>query len=194
MIIGRFIAGINVGVGCAVAPVYLNEIAPAKKKGLCGVMFPLGVNVGVISAQLAGLIDVYGNFEHWEMVFLFGCFPICVQIILIFFSPETPDWLKSQGKFEDAQKVQTILYGDFESLEEMKLRLKSGGVNSELENGFWQNIQILFRDINITRAVLTGLSLHIIQQMCGANAIGFYKVVWQKCHKNCTVSDFRKKP
>jgi len=90
MIFGRFICGINAGIGCAVAPVYLNEIAPAEKRGLCGMIYPFGCTVGILCAQLVGLGNFYGSFDAWNVPFLMGCFPIVFQmILLIFFAGNT---------------------------------------------------------------------------------------------------------
>ena len=174
MILGRFISGINAGIGCAVAPVYLNEIAPSEKRGLCGLIYPFGCTVGILCAQLVGLGNFYGSFNTWNTPFLIGCFPIVGQMILLLFSPETPDWLESHGKSEKCKKVKQSLYGNAENTEGFLEKFENTENTETERNSFMQNIKILFQDIKITRAVLAGLSLHIIQQMSGVNAISFY--------------------
>ncbi|CAO3440876.1 MFS transporter [Azospirillum endophyticum] len=103
----RFVQGIGTGGEVPVASAYINEYIGSKGRGrfflLYEVMFLLGlVGAGLIARAL---VPVYG----WKAMFLVGLVPAAVLIPLRFFMKESPRWLASKGRYEEADRIVTQL-------------------------------------------------------------------------------------
>ena len=61
LIVARFFTGIAAGSVTGVLPMYLIEIAPKSMIGIMGVICPLGMNIGLLSAQVLGLNWIFGT-------------------------------------------------------------------------------------------------------------------------------------
>lgn len=72
---------------------YLTEIAPLKLRGAVGVLCQLGITCGVLMGQIAGLDNVLGTIESWNV--MLACFvPLCVAALFLnIILPESPKYL-----------------------------------------------------------------------------------------------------
>ena len=165
LIIGRVLIGVNAGVNCSVAPVYIIEIAPLEKRGAFGTMFQLGVTGGSVLSQIIGLPWFMGNWDLWPVLLLLGAFMPLLQLVLIPFCPESPLWLARNGKKMEAVKAEKQLYGY------SKLNLNEP---KEQKVSLLTNIKQIFNNPPVYRAVVVSVMLMVIQQFCGINAIVFY--------------------
>ncbi|MGK9166690.1 MFS transporter [Inquilinus limosus] len=107
MMVFRFIQGIGTGGEVPVASAYINEYIGSKGRGrfflLYEVMFLLGlVGAGLIARAL---VPVYG----WQAMFLVGLVPAAILIPLRFFMKESPRWLASKGRYDEADRIVTDL-------------------------------------------------------------------------------------
>ncbi len=99
----RFLQGIGVGGEVPVAATYINEMSQSKGRGrffvLYELIFPLGL---MVAAQLgAFLVPRYG----WECLFLVGGLPGLVILAFMARLPESPRWLASRGRWDEADRV-----------------------------------------------------------------------------------------
>lgn len=99
----RFLQGIGVGGEVPVAATYINEMSQSKGRGrffvLYELIFPLGL---MVAAQLgAFLVPRYG----WECLFLVGGLPGLVILAFMTRLPESPRWLASRGRWDEADRV-----------------------------------------------------------------------------------------
>ncbi|MEU2282995.1 MFS transporter [Streptomyces sp. NPDC013178] len=103
MMIFRFVQGIGTGGEVPVASAYINEFIGARKRGrfflLYEVIFPAGLMFAGIAAYF--LVPVYG----WKALFIVGIVPSLLAIPLRWLMPESPRWLASKGRLEEAETV-----------------------------------------------------------------------------------------
>ena len=98
----RFFVGFGVGgLYCVDLPL-VQEFVPARMRGFIGglvtVFIPLGV---MISSALAAFVtDVIG----WRGLFVIGLLPAAFTLVVRAWVPESPHWLMSQGRKEEARK------------------------------------------------------------------------------------------
>ena len=94
--------GVGIGVGgLSITSVpFVQECVPARQRGLLSgmtaVFIPLGIFLGSLATKFLG--DVIG----WRGLIALGCAPI-VLLVWAHFVPESPRYLQSQGKSEDAR-------------------------------------------------------------------------------------------
>ncbi|HML11337.1 MAG TPA: MFS transporter [Stellaceae bacterium] len=98
----RFIVGFGVVGVAAVDLPLVQEFVPASKRGLItglsGALVPGG---GLLAAALsAGL----GTTVGWRGLFLFGLLPALMALVVRFWIPESPRWLITRARIEDARK------------------------------------------------------------------------------------------
>jgi putative MFS transporter len=99
----RFVQGIGVGGEMPVAATYINELSRAHGRGkfflLYEMIFPLGL---MATGQIgAWLVPACG----WKFIFLLGGIPGLLITFLVARLPESPRWLISQGRVEEAEAI-----------------------------------------------------------------------------------------
>jgi len=173
IIIARFLIGVFSGLATGLVPLYISEIAPKHLRGALGVVNQLAITIGILSAQLLGLKEVFGTEELWPILLAFTAVPSAVQLLVLTFLPESPRYLLiDQNKHREA-KIALI-----------RLRGKSVDVDDEVEemqaeadaNASSEVASILdvLRDPSIKWQMICISTLHAVQQLCGINAIFFY--------------------
>ncbi|KAF4462561.1 MFS quinate transporter [Fusarium albosuccineum] len=106
---GRFICGLGVGQTPVVGPVYIAEIAPAAIRGLCSCMFTGAVYIGIVLAYFTN----YGcainldedSHNRWLAPTSLHIMMSGIIFILSFFQYESPRFLVSKGKPDEAAHV-----------------------------------------------------------------------------------------
>lgn len=103
LLLFRFIQGIGVGGEVPVAATYINELSRAHGRGrffmLYEMIFPFGL---MITSQLgAFIVPSFG----WKWMFLVGGIGGFMVFLLFFTLRESPRWLISKGRFEEAERI-----------------------------------------------------------------------------------------
>jgi MFS transporter, AAHS family, benzoate transport protein len=100
----RFVTGIGVGALVATTGALVAEFAPAGKKNLANAITYSGVPLGSLLAALLAILLLEGI--GWRGMFLIGALPLVTLLPLAFLKmPESPAWLASRGRLEEAQAV-----------------------------------------------------------------------------------------
>ncbi|CAN5458847.1 MFS transporter [soil metagenome] len=103
MIICRFIQGIGTGGEVPVASAYVNEMIGAGKRGRFFLLYEVIFPVGLMFAGAVGyfLVPMYG----WKAMFIVGLVPSVLILPFSFLMPESPRWLASRGRLDEADAV-----------------------------------------------------------------------------------------
>jgi len=132
-IIARIITGIGVGADLALVATYINEVAPsngrAKYTSLIFIMSSLGAFLGIwlglwlttppanfpeglpfaqAMVQVVGKLPQFAG-NGWRIMYGIGALLALVGILLRFRLPESPRWLISQGRVEEADRIVTAM-------------------------------------------------------------------------------------
>lgn len=105
----RFVVGVGVGGSVVTGSPLLIELTPTRHRTLLGgfmtsAFIPIGTLVA--GAVAASLSDPIG----WRGLLLVGLAPAVVGLLAVFVVPESPLWLESRGRLDDAARVATDLY------------------------------------------------------------------------------------
>ena len=113
LVIWRLVGGFGVGISAVIAPAYIAEIAPADKRGRLGTLQQLAIAVGIFGAFITNFIlvkatgsaDAEGWFglHTWRWMFISELLPAVLYGVFVIFLPESPRYLVSIGKEEEAE-------------------------------------------------------------------------------------------
>jgi len=168
----RFIGGLGIGACSMVCPVYLAELAPARKRGSLGTLFQLGIVVGIfltlfINAWIQGRGDENWNIlTGWRWMFGAEVAPSLLLLALLFLAPESPRWLIQAGREEEARQILTNV-GGVEHAQEEIVAVRE--VLAQEEGRFRELFAPRFRV-----PLLVAVALMAFSQFSGINAIMYY--------------------
>ncbi|MFT4257690.1 MAG: sugar porter family MFS transporter [Pseudoxanthomonas sp.] len=189
-VFARILGGMAVGAASVLSPAYISEVAPAAIRGrmttaqqimiITGLTLAFVVNYYLAAAAGSSTHPFWGGIEAWRWMYLMQAIPAAVFLITLFFIPESPRYLVSKGRNEEAGAVLTRLLGPAEAstkLDEIKAsfsadhRPRLGDVLTPAGGrGF----------LGIRAIVWAGLLLAVFQQLVGINVIFYYgATLWQ---------------
>ena len=101
MIVLRMLQGLGLGAEVPVAAAYINEIAPANKRGSFVLLYEFVFAVGIVVAGFVGrwAIPTWG----WQSLFLIGSIPPLIALFFMRLLPESPRWLARRGRSAEAE-------------------------------------------------------------------------------------------
>lgn len=99
----RFVQGIGLGGEIPLMAAYVNEFARAKGRGRFSVSIQVLFSVGLMAVALVGVYVV----PHWgwQWMFIIGAVPGLIAIPMRTLLPESPRWLASQGRYDEADQA-----------------------------------------------------------------------------------------
>ena len=103
----RVLIGVAIGADIAASISFLAELSPrGSRGGWTGAMPQITWSLGAMCAVLvdAGLYELVGT-ESWRLMFAAGALPALAVLLLRRGLPDSPRWLLSQGRVEDAVAV-----------------------------------------------------------------------------------------
>ena len=100
--IARFIGGVGIGVASALSPMYIAEVSPADIRGRMVSLNQMTIVLGILAAQVVNMLigtgveEDWGREWAWRWMFWAETVPAGLFLILSFFIPESPVFLKNR--------------------------------------------------------------------------------------------------
>jgi|AGTN01.1.fsa_nt_gi MFS transporter, sugar porter (SP) family len=141
LLTARFIGGVGVGLASVLSPMYIAEVSPAAVRGRLVAIAQLNIVVGILVAYFSNKFLV-GFPDNWRLMFGAQAVPSVLFFALLFMVPESPRWLVSRGRNEEALSVLKSINNDPTQtenvLEEIKASLqeKAGKFKSLFEKKY----------------------------------------------------------
>ncbi|KAI1329931.1 sugar transporter-domain-containing protein [Xylariaceae sp. FL0255] len=173
-IVGRIVIYFSVGIAEVTSTGYQSEIVPAAMRGtvvgsiqlfnLFGQIFAAGVNRAFSTSTASSGWIVPVSIQAAIPVFIF---------IFTFFIPDSPRWLLSKGRKEDAIKVLDLIRPDEDvqaGLSRLEINAIQEAIENELEKAPWIN---MVKGVNLRRSLI-GCGLLGLQQLLGQGFVSGY--------------------
>lgn len=104
LIISRITIGIAVGMVSFAVPLYLSELSPQKIRGTLISLFQLAITAGILLSYLINRIFANTEF-NWRWMLGSGIIPAAVLLVGISFLSDTPRWLISKNREQEAKDI-----------------------------------------------------------------------------------------
>jgi SP family sugar:H+ symporter-like MFS transporter len=183
-VIARICGGMAVGAASVLSPAYISEVAPAEIRGRLTTVQQIMIITGLTAAfvvnyflaKSAGVSTerFWLGLQAWRWMFLMQALPAAIFLVALLMIPESPRYLVSKGREEQATSVLAKLFGSDVArakLEEIRATFSadhrprlSDVLTPAGGRGF----------IGIRRIVWVGIMLAVFQQLVGINVIFYY--------------------
>ncbi|XP_038895248.1 probable plastidic glucose transporter 3 isoform X2 [Benincasa hispida] len=102
MLLGRLFVGTGMGLGPAVAALYVSEVSPSYVRGTFGSFTQISSCLGLLGSLFMGL-QAKGIMGWWRACFWVSVIPAALLALLMEFSAESPHWLFKSGRTAEAE-------------------------------------------------------------------------------------------
>ncbi|XP_059652527.1 sugar transporter ERD6-like 5 [Cornus florida] len=162
--LGRLSVGYGIGLLSYVVPVYIAEITPKDLRGAFTAVNQLMVCCGVSVMYLIGTVI------SWRILALIGTIPCLLQLVGLFFIPESPRWLAKISRGLDCEAALQRLRGDNANISEEAAEIRDYTESLRLSDA---RVLDLFQR-KYAHSLIVGVGLMVLQQFGGVNAIAYY--------------------
>jgi len=151
---------------------YLSEIAPSRLRGGIGTLNQLMITIGILISQLMGI--GLSTCPSWRyLLSIFSAAIAIIQTCIFPFSPESPRWLISRGRIEDARKSLQILRGGDVTTEFAVMKEPNSSSSDAKFSDLFSRVFL--------KSLIIAVGLQIAQQFSGINAVFYYSTsIFQK--------------
>ena len=177
--LSRMVGGLAFGAALILAPTYIAEISTAENRGKLVSIQQLNIVLGFFAAFLSNYYfnqynvsgsEVLSDENVWRWMLGVEFFPAIFYFGLLFFVPKSPRWLYTKNRVDQAKHVLERIHGS----EQAKVEVYSIEKNiEESEVSKVVSIRELFAPA-LRFIMIVGVTLGILQQVTGINAIYFY--------------------
>jgi sugar porter (SP) family MFS transporter len=187
LVLARMLGGLGVGAALIIAPMYIAEIAPARDRGRMVSFNQLNIVIGISAAFFSNYLvlrlgqsgadwSAALHLGDWAWRWMLGMeiLPAVAYFFALLFVPESPRWLVMRGRDTEALEILTRLRGaEQAALEHQLIRgsvLGEAGREAGREAASWRDLLAP----SMRLVLLIGVSVGILQQITGINAVFFY--------------------
>lgn len=168
---GRFLTGFCVGLLGPPASVYIGETSGPRYRGFLLAGVSLAIAMGILLSHLLG------TFLCWKLTALICAACPLISFLCMLLAPESPSWLLSKGKVENALKSFKWLRGsDDESLQEFENMVVNQNTSASVGNYSWAVVKGNIRQPTFLKPLFIILGFFLTMQFAGVNAVSFYSV------------------
>ncbi|PKI74104.1 sugar transporter ERD6-like 5 [Punica granatum] len=163
--LGRLLGGCGIGLLSYVVPVYVAEITPKNVRGGFTSLNQLMIGIG------KAIMYLIGSLVGWRVLAAIGTIPSLIQVIGLFFIPESPRWLAKVGREKEFKASLQRLRGKNADIsqEASDIMEYTEKLHSMSEGGIMELFQRKY-----AHALVVGIGLMIFQQLGGLNGFVFY--------------------
>ncbi|WP_377272335.1 sugar porter family MFS transporter [Peterkaempfera sp. SMS 1(5)a] len=182
----RVFGGAAIGIASVIAPAYIAEVAPTAYRGRLASFQQLAIVLGIAVSQLVNWAidkgagsDVRGHLaglEAWQWMLGACLVPAVIYFVLASVIPESPRFLVSAGRIDEARTVLRDVEGD---------GVDTDSRISEIRELIASDHKPRFQDLlggrfGLLPVVWIGILLSVFQQLVGINVIFYYSsILWQ---------------
>ncbi|MEB3369422.1 sugar porter family MFS transporter [Saccharopolyspora mangrovi] len=161
----RLLLGFAIGTASLSVPAYIAEIAPPESRGRLVSINQIMISSGILLSYLAGFL--LAEAAAWRWMLGLAAVPSLLMFVGLLSLPESPRWLVSRGRLDEARAVLRKVVGA--DRVDAELHALSSAVTAERN--------VTYRDVlrpSLRPAIYLGIGVAAVNQLVGVNAITYY--------------------
>lgn len=167
--IARFIGGLGVGASTVAAPLYISEISPADKRGRLAGMFQFNIVFGILIAFLTNWLLQNAGDNAWRWMMGSEALPALAYTVACFLIPESPRWLLTRGRNEEAREILRMISP---AATESEIERTVAAIRAVPDSSTDQRPSLW--SAKLRRPVTLALLIAFFNQLSGINAILYF--------------------
>ncbi|KAG5244966.1 sugar transporter ERD [Salix suchowensis] len=164
--VGRFLVGVAIGILTYVVPVYISEITPKNLRGRFTSANQLLVCCGFAVTYFVGSI------VSWRALSLIATIPSILQIVCLFFVPESPRWLAKLGRQKEFEASLQRLRGAESDISEEAVDIRDAIEILKQTSAETRTLELFQR--RYAYVIIVGEGLILLQTFGGNSAVSYY--------------------
>ena len=120
--VARFVGGVGIGVASALAPMYIAEVSPAEIRGRMVSLNQMTIVLGILGAQVVNMLlakdtavienQIWNVELGWRFMFWAETLPAALFLVMSFFIPESPVYLRIKQNGAASQQGEQATLGE----------------------------------------------------------------------------------
>ena len=164
LIISRIFVGFAVGIVNFVVPLYLSEISPKNLRGTLVSLYQWAITAGILFSYFINAVFAQAVY-NWRWMLFAGVLPGLILFIGMCFMSDTPRWLVSKNRDDEAKRVFSRIEPDINVENEIR------DIKNTLDSGTEKKFR--FKKWMIMPFVV-GIGIMFAQICTGINTIIYY--------------------
>ena len=165
LILSRIFVGFAVGIVNFVVPLYLSEVSPKNLRGTLVSLYQWAITAGILFSYFINAVFAQAVY-NWRWMLFAGVVPGLVLFIGMCFMSDTPRWLVSKNRDDEAKKVFSKIEPDIEPEKEIA-EIKETLVDNRQEKAFRLKKWMIM-------PFVVGIGIMFSQICTGINTIIYY--------------------
>jgi sugar porter (SP) family MFS transporter len=176
LMLGRSFVGLGVGTGLAVDPLYIAEVTPPHHRGELVTWSEIANNMGLVLGFSTGFFLAWlPDGQEWRLMILLGAIlPTVMIALVIFIIPESPRWLVSRNRVDEATEILLQTYPPGSDVDLVVEEIKQAIIRERVAENSVGWMVLLHPTPAIQRMLLVGIGTAVSQQIVGIDAIQYY--------------------
>ena len=164
----RVIGGIGVGLASMLSPMYIAEVGPSHIRGKLVSLQQLAIIFGAFTVSIVNYFigkngsDQWLHDLGWRYMFASELIPAGLFLLLALFIPESPRWLMTKKREDEAREIITKIDPVTVDMEIAEIKESLEGHQSGKLFSFGKTV------------VVIGIVLSLLQQFVGVNSVLYY--------------------
>ena len=167
--LSRCLLGLAVGGSSQAIPTYIAELSPPDRRGTLVTAFNVAIGVGILAASLVGYF-LHGTWS-WRWMVSAAAVPAVLMLAAMVFMPETPRWLASKHREDDARASLKRVRAPGDDIEQELKDIVDGtrGTEKSRTRG-WRGLLAGW----VRPATICGLGVAALTQLSGIEMMIYY--------------------
>lgn len=177
LLIARFILGFAVGGASVTAPTFISEVAPTEMRGRLTGLNEVAIVIGQLAAFAVNAVIglIWGHLpEVWRYMLLVQALPSIFLLIGMWRAPESPRWLISKNRREEALAILKQIRPEARAVQEYQDIITLIEIEKEKKLHSQSATSVIFSTPWIMKLILVGIAWAALQQTTGVNVIMYY--------------------
>ncbi|XP_050357237.1 facilitated trehalose transporter Tret1-2 homolog [Nymphalis io] len=176
LIVGRILHGIAGGLLSTLRSILIGEYTSPRNRGAFLTIVSLSQAFGIF------IVHLIGSFLSWQKTAFVCVFFPFVSLVMIIYTPESPSWLVSRGRYDECRQVFKWLRGneendELEDMIEARLAFEQAAVKENKNQNWFSKLATIIRKREFYIPIIIMIHSNILLQFSGGPIMSSYSTV-----------------